>query len=96
MVLGVVRKVKKGRKDKNDKDSIADAKCCACDKKWDRYVGKKKCYTCAVPILLCQRCMSLKLDKNDDPAIRLKTRCPLCVKENITKPSFEVTGTRGN
>ena len=75
------------------KEMPSDAKCCVCGDPWDRFVGKKKCYTCHVPILMCPKCMSVKPDKTPDMV--LKTRCPLCVKENITKPNFEVTGTRG-
>ena len=36
------------------------AKCCVCKDEWDRYVGKKKCYTCGVPVLMCDRCMTKK------------------------------------
>lgn len=40
-------------------------KCCGCTVSWDRYVGKKKCATCGVPVLLCTACSSIKgmLDK---------------------------------
>ena len=58
---------------------------------WDRYVGKKKCYTCGVPVLMCDKCMSLKPDKT--PGMQLKVRCPLCVEEDITKPACEVDWT---
>ena len=32
--------------------------CASCAKPWDRYIGKRKCYTCGVPILVCDTCMS--------------------------------------
>lgn len=36
-----------------------------CDGPWDRYIGKRKCYMCGVPVLLCISCSSAKgmLDK---------------------------------
>ena len=43
------------------KHTIADGietKCCLCDRPWDRYVGKRKCDTCGVPVLMCDTCMS--------------------------------------
>ena len=53
---GVIRKQVKAKKKKkstgkeiNDGESDDIAKCCVCDTKWDRYVGKKKCFTCGVP-----------------------------------------------
>ena len=46
---GVVKKKgKKGKEKEPTKDDLP-AKCCVCEKKWDRYIGKKKCYTCGVP-----------------------------------------------
>lgn len=89
---GVIRK--KNKKDKVNKEVGEDdlpAKCCVCSKKWDRYVGKKKCYTCGVPVLMCETCMSLKPDKTK--GWELKVRCPLCVEENITVPASEVEFT---
>jgi hypothetical protein len=40
-------------------------RCCACEVPWDRYVGKKKCAMCGVPVLLCVACSSARgmLDK---------------------------------
>ena len=32
--------------------------CAGCRRPWDRYVGKRKCYTCGVPVLVCDACMS--------------------------------------
>ena len=87
---GVIRKSKKGKgEDKSSDDS--SSKCCVCGRKWDRYVGKKKCYTCGVPVLMCDKCMSLKPDKKAD--MMLKVRCPLCVEENITIPASKVEFT---
>lgn len=66
-------------------------KCCACGSAWDRYVGKKKCRMCGVPVLLCDSCMTKKIDKIE--GMELKMRCPICVKENITVPASEVEFT---
>ena len=86
---GIIRK-KKG-KDKSSTNEDLPAKCCVCETKWDRYVGKKKCFTCGVPVLMCEKCMSLKPDKTKGS--ELKVRCPLCVEENITVPASEVEFT---
>lgn len=32
--------------------------CAKCHKPWDRYIGKRKCFTCGVPVLVCDTCMS--------------------------------------
>ncbi len=34
------------------------AECANCHKPWDRYIGKRKCYTCGVPVLVCDTCLS--------------------------------------
>lgn len=62
--------------------------CCLCNKPWDRYVGKKKCTMCGVPVLMCTGCMS----KSKKEA-NLVLRCPLCVEENITVPAADVEYT---
>ena len=67
------------------------SKCCVCHCPWDRYIGKKKCWTCGVPVLMCDKCMSKKPDK--DPEMRLSVRCPLCVEENVTVAASEVEFT---
>jgi predicted sulfurtransferase len=67
------------------------AKCCVCGDPWDRYVGKKKCLTCGVPVLMCEKCMSLKPDKT--PGMELRVRCPICLEENITVLAKEVEFT---
>lgn len=60
---GVIRK----EGSKNTKvDSASDdnqllswgAECASCKRPWDRYIGKRKCYTCGVPVLVCDKCMS--------------------------------------
>jgi predicted sulfurtransferase len=92
---GVIRKQdkkkQKAAKKTLDDDSALPAKCCVCGDPWDRYVGKKKCLTCGVPVLMCDKCMSLKPDKT--PGMELKVRCPLCVEENITVLAKEVEYT---
>ena len=59
-------------------------KCCICDKDWDRYLGKKKCKTCEVPVLVCEACCTKRADKAEDEEGQLKMRCPLCVHEGVT------------
>lgn len=86
---GVVKK--KEYQKLNIKDNDLPAKCCVCSKKWDRYVGKKKCYTCGVPVLMCDKCMEMKPDKIKGK--ELSVRCPLCIKENITVPANSVEFT---
>lgn len=78
------RKNLKRKRQQNQKENHIGllAKCCVCGDPWDRYVGKKKCLTCGVPVLMCEKCMSNKPDKT--PGMELKVRCPLCVEENIT------------
>ena len=34
------------------------AECANCHNPWDRYIGKRKCYTCGVPVLVCDTCLS--------------------------------------
>ena len=62
-VGGVVRMDDKaGGENAKGKDSnkLLDwgAECANCHKPWDRYIGKRKCYTCGVPVLVCDTCMS--------------------------------------
>lgn len=64
-------------------------KCVVCKTNWDRFIGKKKCYTCGIPVLMCDSCLSQKPDKT--PGKELSVRCPLCVEEKITTPATEVT-----
>jgi predicted sulfurtransferase len=94
---GVIRKQtnkqKFGKQSQSAKidDKKLPSKCCVCGQSWDRYVGKKKCSTCGVPVLMCDKCMSLKPDKT--PGMESKVRCPLCVEENITVLAKEVEYT---
>jgi predicted sulfurtransferase len=67
---------------------LAGCECCVCGEPWDRYIGKKKCTTCGVPVLMCTAC--LEGDKHRDP---LKVRCPLCVEQNVTVPVKDVEYT---
>ena len=61
--------------------------CCLCKKPWDRFVGKKKCSTCGVPVLMCNSCMSNKKQAE------MLVRCPLCVEENVTMRAESVEWT---
>lgn len=65
------------------------AKCCLCEKPWDRYLGKKKCSTCGVPVLMCDKCMSSEFSRRSD----ILLRCPLCVEEGVTVRAEEVEWT---
>jgi len=47
-----------GGKDDDAKSLSWGTECAGCRKPWDRYVGKRKCYTCGVPVLVCDACMS--------------------------------------
>ena len=85
---GVVKHKKNSKK--IQKEYLPEMQCCVCNKPWDRYVGKKKCSTCGVPVLMCDSCMSSqKKDKLADTLIR----CPLCVQENVTVRANEVDWT---
>jgi predicted sulfurtransferase len=65
-----------------------ETKCCVCSKPWDRYVGKKKCSTCGVPVLMCDKCMT---DKKSTKSIMI--RCDLCIEQNVTVKVNEVEYT---
>jgi predicted sulfurtransferase len=67
---------------------IRDCKCVLCNTYWDRYIGKKKCCTCGVPILVCDHCCSTKKDQ-----IRISAKCPICIEEHITIPVSDVAYT---
>ena len=64
------------------------AQCCLCSKPWDRYIGKKKCHMCGVPVLMCDSCLS---SRNKD--VKEVARCPLCIAEHITVPAADVEYT---
>jgi len=55
---GVVRTRPGGGTGGGDEKLPAGAECSGCGRPWDRYVGKRKCYTCGVPVLVCDACMS--------------------------------------
>ena len=67
---------------------ILECQCVLCQQYWDRYIGKKKCCTCGVPILVCDHCCSTKKEE-----IRTQAKCPLCIEEDITVPVTEVAYT---
>jgi predicted sulfurtransferase len=75
---------------KTDESELPKAKCCRCDKPWDRYVGKKKCNTCGVPVLVCDACLSAIGGKKEK---ELVLRCPLCIEENVTIAAKDVEWT---
>jgi predicted sulfurtransferase len=58
------KKKKKKKKDATDADADTVCVCCVCAKPWDRYIGKRKCMTCGVPVLMCDTCMSVKKSNN--------------------------------
>jgi Rhodanase C-terminal len=68
--------------------STLEPKCCVCSEPWDRYVGKKKCSTCGVPVLMCDKCMT---DKKSTKAVTI--RCDLCIEQNVTVKVNEVEYT---
>lgn len=80
---GVVR-----RRQGTEKNAV-ETHCCVCDEPWDRYVGKKKCSTCGVPVLVCESCLSAS---SKDKTVAAK-RCPLCVEQNVTVRVEEVEYT---
>lgn len=99
-VGGVLTNNKKRKRDMDSSDmvSVRDTEevlghCCFCEAKWDRYIGKKKCRMCGVPILLCQNCCTKRVDKIRSPENDLKLRCPLCVEQNVTIPAVDVEFT---
>ena len=86
--LGLVnKKEKEGKKGPSTKIDVLSV-CCVCNARWDRYIGKKKCKTCEVPVLMCESCCTKRVDK--DKSMFLKMRCPLCVKEKCTVPAEQV------
>ena len=79
------KKNKKQSRDEREAETNVLGRCCTCNVPWERYVGKKKCYTCGVPVLMCDSCMTQKIEKI--PKRALDVRCPLCKEENITVPA---------
>lgn len=90
---GVIRRKSKSNMkiDREGEDDSYTPKCCICGKPWDRYIGKKKCVTCGVPVLVCDSCLSTKPDKT--AGMELKMRCPLCVEQNITVLASQIEFT---
>ena len=78
-----------------EQKTSAISRCCRCSAPWDRYTGKRKCFTCGVPVLLCVQCVDVKLstgkgigvggggnvETEADRMLQLSVRCPLCKKE---------------
>jgi len=96
---GVVENKKKTKNEaKRASSLLPEMKCCQCQAPWDRYVGKKKCSTCGVPVLMCDTCMSQskqqqsKQQQGDNSNAPL-VRCPLCVEQNVTVAAEEVEWT---
>jgi predicted sulfurtransferase len=83
---GVLRK----RDAAADEATAVETRCCLCVRPWDRYLGKKKCGTCGVPVLVCESCLSLKAASTDTTALR----CPLCVEQGVTIPAANVQWTK--
>ena len=84
---GVIKQKK--RKQTTSSPHAVDTKCCLCAKPWDRYVGKKKCDTCGVPVLMCDVCMAKDSKKNKKKRDQL-VRCPLCEEEGVTVRADQV------
>lgn len=78
------KKVKKDDESGDNKLLSWGTECAKCHKPWDRYVGKRKCYTCGVPVLLCDACMSLSSSNK-----KKKKKKP---KEGADKSGKEVGG----
>jgi len=90
---GVVKKEKKKSGTTNN-NNAPDTHCCLCGDPWDRYVGKRKCYTCGVPVLMCDKCMSKKKQTEADKGNKEDApRCPLCKEQSITVPVSQVEYT---
>jgi rhodanese-related sulfurtransferase len=82
------------RRDKIDRHAAThppatETHCCLCEKPWDRYLGKKKCGTCGVPVLVCDACLADKSIKSKG----VMMRCPLCVEQGVTVPATDVEWT---
>jgi len=94
-VGGVVRKQKgditaDGSSTPNKATQLEDAKCCCCSKPWDRYVGKRKCDFCGVPVLMCDTCMTFHKGNKSN---KVDIQCDLCKKEGVTVHANEVEWT---
>ena len=89
---GVLQKHKTAAvpKDAEEKSSTLVPECVVCHVSWDRYLGKKKCCTCGVPILVCDTCLSTPASRES----LLKAQCSLCVEEDITVPASALAYTQ--
>ena len=83
---GVIRRTQR----RMDSVTTEDCVCVACNKPWDRYIGKQHCRCCGVPVLCCDACLSSTTTKIST----LPMRCPLCVEQNITVPAEDVVYTK--
>lgn len=81
---GVVVRKAKQKENKTIAPLLPECVCTVCQQPWDRYVGKKKCSTCGVPVLVCDTCLTQ----------RKSGRCPLCVEQNVTVRVEEVEYTK--
>lgn len=86
---GIVMVAAKNNSTKSTEKNPIGAKCCLCTKPWDRYLGKKKCHMCGVPVLMCDSCMTTARTKEQ----MVVARCPLCVEQDITVPATDVEYT---
>lgn len=106
VLTGESKKQKKKKQQQQQKDTGKGIEkeeilgnCCYCAAAWDRYIGKKKCCMCGVPVLMCPDCCTKRVDKvkeGEEVGARernLRMRCPLCVQENITVPAADVEFT---
>jgi len=89
-ILQTGGKKKKGKAGK-DADAGILGRCCVCAAAWERYIGKKKCYSCGVPVLMCEECCIKKPDKAS-VAQQISVRCPLC--KAVSSPPLPSLGAR--
>jgi predicted sulfurtransferase len=88
------------QKTKTKAAAAMETTCCVCNEPWDRYIGKKKCDTCGVPVLMCDACMAThkknKKKKQDDVSkdqVPVLVKCPLCQEQGVTVRADEVEYT---
>jgi predicted sulfurtransferase len=86
---GVLQKAKTPVPPKKEDPSSHTPECVICHVFWDRYLGKKKCCTCGVPILVCEACLSTVTK----PKLQ-QAQCPLCLEERITVPASALAYTQ--
>ena len=81
-----------------DSDAEIMGACCVCEAVWDRNIGKKKCDTCAVPVLMCQSCCTEMGAQKKSHGSQLQgrfrlIRCPLCQKQKCTTRASDLEFT---